>query len=151
MRTVQLAEHFAQQFLEIVIIVDARQETTIGIAVAFPVDSVDVFHIELVLHLLPSMVEDVLAFFGRFVIEDCFKVYSLTFAVLDGYFLDTSTATHVEMFPFLVGYHHTIADSFHDKLGTVFFQVLTPEVGTFFERCLVIELVAFLCQYGITQ
>ena len=45
----------------------------VNLAIAFPVYAVNVFHIELILHLLPYVVEDVFAFLVRLVVEASFK------------------------------------------------------------------------------
>ena len=111
----------------------------------------DVFLVELVLHLLPCMVEDIFTFFGRLVIENCIEGYRFALAVLNSYLLDTPTSTEVEVFALLVWNHHTTADVFHNKFGAVFFQVLTPKVRTFFERSLVIKFVTLFTQNGIAE
>ena len=113
MRSVQFTQHFAQQFLEIIVVVDAWEKTAICVTIAFPVDSMNIFHIEFVFDLLPSMVEDVLAFLCRLVIEDCFKIYIFGFAILYGYFLNASTTAHIEILSFLVRNHHTVANVLH--------------------------------------
>ena len=138
MRTVQLTQHFTQQFLEIVIVGDAWKEATVCVTIHFPINTMNVFHIEFVLHLLPSVVEDVLAFLCRFIIEDRFEIHSLAVTVLYSYLLDTTATTHVEVFTLLVRYHHAVADVLHHQLGAVFFQILAPKVGTFFEGSLIV-------------
>ena len=121
MRTVQFAQHFAQQILEIVVVVDGRQETAISFAVSVPIDAVNVFFIELVLHLLPSMVENVLTLKGRFIIEDSFEWNRFSLSVFNGYLFDTSTSAHIEVFALLVDQHRAITYILQNKFGAVFF------------------------------
>ena len=73
MRAVQFAQHLAQHVTEIVLIINIRQEPAINVAIAFPVYAVDVLNIELVLHLLPDMVENVGTLLVRTIVELCLK------------------------------------------------------------------------------
>ena len=151
MRAVQFTQHFAHQFLEVVVVVDARQESAVSVTVAFPVDAMNVFLVELVLHLLPSMVEDVFPFLGRLVVEDGFETDRLALAVLYGHLLDAATGAEIEVVALLVWNHHGTADVLHHQFRAVFLQVLAPEVRTSFERSLIIQLVTLLAQQSIAQ
>ena len=59
MRGVKLAKHLAKHLLEVVVVVDVGQESLVGLAVAVPVDVVQILHVELVLDLSPYVVEHV--------------------------------------------------------------------------------------------
>ena len=111
----------------------------------------DVFLVELVFHLLPSMFENVLAFLSWLVIEDSFETNRLALAILHGDLLDASLCSEVYVFTLLVWNHHGTADVLQDKLGAVFFQVLTPKVGSLFKRSLVVELVSLRAEDSIAQ
>ena len=69
MRSVQLAKHFAQHLLEVEIVVDVRQELLIGFAVTFPVNTMNLRVVELVFHLSPYVVEEILALLGWLIVE----------------------------------------------------------------------------------
>ena len=69
MRSVQFAQHFAQHLLEVEIIVDVRQELLVGLAVTFPVNTMNLRVVELVFHLSPYVVEEILALLCWLIVE----------------------------------------------------------------------------------
>ena len=65
MGSVELSEHFGKQVLEVKVVVDMRQERHIVVMIVLPVNSLNVFYIELLFDLFPHMLEHVCALFCR--------------------------------------------------------------------------------------
>ena len=58
--SVEFAQHFREEILEVEIVVQVRDELLVIGLVAGPVDSVDRRVVELLLDLLPNVIEDVI-------------------------------------------------------------------------------------------
>ena len=69
MGTVQFAEHFGKKVLEIEIVVYVLQECRIVVVIILPVCAVQILNIELLLDLLPYMLEHIPPLFCRSVLE----------------------------------------------------------------------------------
>ena len=57
MRTIQFAQHLAQHVTEVVVVIDVRQELFVSLAIALPVDTMNLGVVELVLDLTPNVVK----------------------------------------------------------------------------------------------
>ena len=69
MRGIELTEELAEELCEVLIIIDIGEEATIGGAVVIPVYPMKLLVVELILDLLPSVVEDIGTLLGRSVVE----------------------------------------------------------------------------------
>ena len=69
MGTVEFAEHLGKEILEIEIVVDVIQECLIVVVIILPVGAMQVLNIELLLDLLPYMLEHIPPLFCRSVLE----------------------------------------------------------------------------------
>ena len=151
MRTVQLAQQFGQHLLEVVVVVDVRQVTFVGLAIAFPVDAMQVGVIELVLHLAPGVVEDVGTLLGRAVAEVGGKAYPRHLALAHGDFLDGSAGEQVDVLAVLVDGHAAATHVLDEQLGGVLAEIALPQVISTLESRTIVQLVAFGRQYGVAH
>ncbi len=69
MRSVQFAEHLRQHLRKIVVVVDMVKEAAVGFMVSFPVHTMDFRIIELVVDLTPCVIEYILTFHSRTIVE----------------------------------------------------------------------------------
>ena len=74
MRGIKLAKHLAEHLREVEVVVDIRQETLVGLALCLPVNTVEIDVIELVLHLSPHMVEEILTLLVGLHVKPCLEV-----------------------------------------------------------------------------
>ena len=140
-RGVQLAQHLAQHVAEVVFVVDVGQELAVHLAVGLPVHAVQLGVVELVLHLLPDVVEQVLPLLVGTVVERCLEAHVLALALAQVHFLDAS-GTEVEVLEVLVGLHDAPAHALHHQLGLLLQEVVLPQVGLALEARLVVQRVA---------
>ena len=117
MRSVQLTQHFTQHFRKVVVIIDIWQEAFIARLIARPVRSLQIFHIELIIHLLPNMVENILTFSIRTIIEEGLKLNRSNFTALCLYFLHTFAAAKENILSILIRQQSTRAYIFQENLG----------------------------------
>ena len=75
MRGIELSEHLRHHLGKVEVIVYVRQELLVCLAVAFPVNTVQVLVVELVFHLSPSVVKEILPLFVWLVVKPCLKVH----------------------------------------------------------------------------
>ncbi len=143
MAGVQLAQHLAQHLGEVEVVVDIRQELLIYLAITFPIYPLQLRVVELILHLSPNMVEEILALFGWLVVEVRLEVDVLGLFAAQVYLLDVATIAEEEILYFLVGNEATTSDVLHHQRGAALLQVVAPEVVTALEGCLVINLLTF--------
>ena len=151
MRAVQFAQQFGKHLLEIVIVVDMRQETGIRLFVAFPIDAADGRVVELILYLTPCMVEDVFALFGRTIVEIGRKLDRFGLAILDIHLLQFSARDEEEVLALLVGIKRISAHAFNQQLGRTFAEIMFPQVISALEGRTIIKLVAIQSQHRIAQ
>ena len=117
MRSVQLTQHFTQHFRKVVVIIDIWQEAFIARLIARPVRSLQIFHIELIIHLLPNMVENILTFSIRTIIKEGLKLNRSNFTALCLYFLHTFAAAKENILSILIRQQSTRAYIFQKNLG----------------------------------
>ncbi len=148
---VQLAQHLAQHLGEVEVVVDVGQVFLIHLAVAFPVDALQVGVIELVLHLSPDVVEEVLALLGGLVVEVRFEVHVLALLACQLHLLDVASATEEEVVHVLVGDESSASDALHHQCGASLLQVVAPEVVAVLEGSLVVDLLALVVEDGVAH
>ena len=151
MRGVQLAKHFAQHLLEVEIVVDVRQELLIGLAVTFPVNTMNLRVVELVFHLSPYVVEEILALLGWLIVEVSLKADVLGAESAQIHLLDAASVADEKVLHILVGLQVALAYALHHELGRAVLQVVLPEVVIILEGCLVVELVAVFREHSIAH
>ena len=149
MRSIQLAQHLAQHIPEVVLIINIRQETAIVIAIAFPVNLVQILYIELILNLAPDVVEQVSTLLIRTIVEYGLEVNVLSRFLSEIQLLDTTTRNQEQVIKLLVGLHSAAANTLYQQLGLILAQVVYPQVSATFERGLIIQCVAL--QYSIAH
>ena len=81
MRTVEFAQHLGKKVLEILSVGDVRQELHIVVVHSLPVQTVDVLVIELLVNLLPGMLEDIFTLLGGPILEFSGKADALPLSV----------------------------------------------------------------------
>ena len=151
MRSVQLAQHFAQHLLEVEIVVDVRQELLIGLAVTFPVNTMNLRVVELVFHLSPYVVEEILALLGWLIVEVSLEADVLGAESAQIHLLDAASVADKEVLHILVGLQVALTYALHHELGRAVLQVVLPEVVIILEGSLVVELVAVFREHSITH
>ena len=151
MRSVQLTEHFAQHLLEVVIVVDIRQEAFVSLAVALPVNSMNVLVIELVFHLSPNVVEHICALLVWLVVELSLKLYVLHGFALWRHLLDASVGSEIDFLVRLVEHHFSIAHVLYQQLRVSGHQVAVPQVHAFLKRHIVVYVLAILVEQDVAE
>ena len=125
MRGVQLAQHLAEHVAEVVVVVDVGQETLVDLTITFPVDTVNLWVVELVGHLTPYVVEQILAFLVGLPCEGCLEADSLGLVLGEVEFLDAPRYEE-EILEVLVGLHVATSHAFHDEFRLLFAHRMTP-------------------------
>ena len=149
-RGVQLAQHLAQHVAEVVFVVDVGQELAVHLAVGLPVHAVQLGVVELVLHLLPDVVEQVLPLLVGTVVERCLEAHVLALALAQIHFLDAA-GTEVEVLEVLVGLHDAAAHALQHQLGLLLQEVVLPQVGLALKARLVVQRVASWREHVVAQ
>ena len=88
MRHVQFAQHFAQQFGKIVVVVDVRQEFAVVGCHLFPVYAVHALVVEVAVFLTANVVEHVFAFFCQVKVHICIIADAFQFFAGYAHFLE---------------------------------------------------------------
>ena len=139
MRAIELAEHLREHVAEVVVVVDIRQELRIGLLVSCPVDAMQLRIIELILDLLPDMVEDIRTLRIRTVVEVGLEADGLL-RLTGEVDLPDAVVVDIEVLEVLVRLQ-TVAHALHHDLRLAFHEVVFPQVVASLEACLVIERV----------
>ena len=90
MRCIQFAQHLTQHILEVVLVIDIRQESAVVVTIAFPVNLVQILYIELILYLAPDVVEQIFTLLVWTIIEHCLKINILGRFLTKIQFLDAA-------------------------------------------------------------
>ena len=136
-RAVQLTQHLAEHILEIVVVVDVRQETLVNLAIAFPVDTMNLRVVELVGHLTPYMIEQILTFLVGLPCKGSLETDGLRLALGKVEFLDASRHEEQVLETF-VGFHITTSYTLHDEFCLFFSHGVAPEVIAVLESHLIV-------------
>ena len=150
MRCVKFAKHLAEHLGKVEVVVDIWQESLVGLALGLPIHSMQIYIIELVLHLTPNMVEEILPLLVWLHIEPCLEVDVLSGAVAEVDLLDTAIA-QIHRLAFLVHIECTVSHTLGENPCVSLAQVLHPQVVTSLKTCHIIEFFAVLGKYGITE
>ena len=132
MGSVQFAEQFAQQVLEVVVVVDVGEEAGIIRVVVVPVGPMEVFDIELFLDLFPGVLEDVRAFFSGFEFELAAERDVVEFVRGEGQPLEGGAAENEEALSVRRG-GETAADILAEYPDIPFFNIQAAQVVAFFQ------------------
>ena len=136
--------------MEIEVVVDVRQELFICLAVSFPVDAVDVGNIELLVNLLPDMVEDIFALLGRLVFEYSVEADAFLLSCGSRNLGYAAAIEHEHIFVILAridGAHHP----FGDYLDAVVLEVEAAQVHALLETYYIIKLLAVLSHVVVAK
>ena len=119
MRSIQFAKHLCQHIAEVILVVDIWQELLVCLLVCGPVNTMQVFAVELVVDLTPDVLEQVLAFLIRTIVEWSLEVDICTFALGNLNLLYTASAHNKKVLTLLVGHKVSSADIFQHQLVLV--------------------------------
>ena len=95
-RTVEFAQHLAQELLESVIISNVRKELAVVFTNGHPVHAMHICIIELFANLFPAVVEDVFTFGGREILEFSLVLDGFKLVLADFDLLDAASGSDVE-------------------------------------------------------
>ena len=149
MRTVQFTQHLTQHFRKIVVIVDIRQEALISFFVSIPVRTLQVCHIELIIYLLPDVVEDIFTLTVRTVIEESLKFNWRNLAAFNLYLLHSVAGTKEDILPFLVRLQSACTYFLQKNFCNILFQIVFPKIVPILKNRQIIEFIPFSRKHGI--
>ena len=149
MRTVQFTQHLTQHFRKIVVIVDIRQEALISFFVSIPVRTLQVCHIELIIYLLPDVVEDIFTLTIRAVIEESLKFNWRNLAAFNLYLLHSVAGTKEDILPFLVRLQSACTYFLQKNFCNILFQIVLPKIVPILKNRQIIEFIPFSRKHGI--
>ena len=112
--------------------------------------AVQIWVVELVLHLSPDVVEEILTLLGRLVVERSLEVDALGLLARQVYLLDAAIAEE-EVLHVLVGNEAAATDVLHHQRGGILLQVVAPEVITALKGSLIVDFLALGVEDGIAH
>ena len=151
MRGVQFAQHFAEHFAEIEVVVDVGKELFVHLTIVGPVYSVQCRYVELILNLLPYMVEHVLSFGVGLEVETRLELNVLACVAAQVDLLDGVVGAEVQVAEVFVGDELAAAHVLHYEGRFVFANFAFPKVVPAFESRLVVQCVAAIAQHIVAQ
>ena len=101
--------------------------------------------VELVLHLLPDMIEEILAFLIRTIVEVCLEINILQ-AFCRHVISADRTVAEVKVVHVGIPDKSATANALIDQLGLIFLKVMSPQVVAAFKSRLVIQHLAFFVE-----
>ena len=150
MRAVEFAEELGEHFLEVEVVVDVREELGVCGLVACPVYAVDLRVVELLLHLLPDVVEDVFPFLRRSVFEFAAEGDAFPRAAAGGDLRYAVAGEEEEVFVVCARVERAIYVLGHD-LDVPVLHIHHAEVHASFETYHVVELLAVLGEVVVAE
>ena len=138
MRSIQLTEEFAEHFTEVLIIGDIGEELTISRAVIVPVDAVEIDIVELLLDLLPSMVEDISTFGSWAMLKLSCEADGLEATAIE--LVEPRRSTNIDRLTILTKHQATTTDTSTEELRGLLLEVTFPEIVGIFILSDVVEL-----------
>ena len=125
------------------------QEASVSFLISGPVRSVQVGHIEFIIHLMPDVVEDILTLGVRTVIEESLELDRSNFAALDFNLLHPVMGAKEDVLSILIGLQDTCPDFLQEHFRSILLQVVFPEVVTILKRGEIVQHIPFLGKHGI--
>ena len=126
MRSIQLTEELAQHFSEVLIIINVREELAVGLTVVVPIDTMEVDVIELLLDLLPCVVEDILTLCCGTVLKFSSEADRLELTTIE--LIEPRRRADIDGLPVLTERQATTTDTCAEELCRLLFEVTLPEV-----------------------
>ena len=127
MRSVEFAENLAQKDGEILIIINVGEEAAVSLAIAVPIDTVEVDVIEFILDLREHVVIDVFTFERGMTVVGSLEFDCLGRTRRQGNFLHAAARNNIDVLNFGIGFD-TAADALGQHLGLVLTQIVFHEV-----------------------
>ena len=118
------------------------KEAAVGFMVSFPVHTMDFRIIELIVDLTPCVIEYILTFHSRTIVEVGLESDILGLAVAEIHLGQTAAANHIHLVFILAGIHesaYTLGKLAHRTL----LEITLPEVVSILKSGAIIQLVAF--------
>ena len=125
-RSIQLTEELAQHLAEVLIIINVGEELAVGLTVVVPVDTMEVDVIELLLDLLPSVIEDILTLCCRTVLKLSCEADRLELTTIE--LIEPRGRTDIDGLPVSTECQATTTDTCAEELRRLLFEVTLPEV-----------------------
>ena len=141
-RRVQLAKYLAEQYGEVVIVVDIREELGILLFVLGPVDTVQIDIIEFVKHLTPHVVVDIFAFVGRTTGIVGLEIDAFLASVAERHLLNAGRSHYEQILSIFVGNHVPCAQTFCKDTRVAHFKISLIKATSVRTRSHIVELVA---------
>ena len=149
MRSIQLSEELAQHFSEVLIIINVREELAVGLTVVVPVDPMEVDVIELLLDLLPCVVEDILTLSCGTMLKLSSEADRLEVTTIE--LIEARGRTDIDGLPILTEHQATTTDTCAEELRRLLFEVTLPEVVGVLILSDVVELLTIIGDDGIRE
>ena len=148
-RSIQLTEEFAEHFTEVLIVGDIGEELTISRAVVVPVNTVKIDVVELLLDLLPSMVEDISTFGCWAMLKLGCEANGLEATTIE--LIEPRRSPYIDRLTILAKHQATAPYIGAQELRGFLLQVTLPQVVGIFILSDIVELRTIIRDDGIRE